>query len=357
MRSETRQCLGLIALSVLCGVSAGRLSSVTVDSGSGRAIQPAQDPGSAVRRSQLRERAIDTLLKLTTDDNPVIRANAIEGLLAVPSRLGPVLPSALADPNPGVRAVAAMAVGRVGACDLAALVRPLASDASAHVRVAALFALGRCDRQADIHELAQLLLESREPGVRAQAAFALGELGNRSALPLLRQAGQARIKSATDTEVRLLQLQIAEAMYKLGDDEQIQTIHSAMFVSRPEDLEATALAAQILGELKSRKSVPELINLLAWRDEQGNEMPVEIRLAAAIALAKLGHPNAESVADEVESDASPLVLAQMAVLLGEVGSDAALSRLERLLGDERSPVRVSAAAGVANAIEDRAQVP
>lgn len=63
--------------------------------------------------------------------------------------------------------------------------------------------------------------------------------------------------------MRLLQLQLAEAMVKLGEDDQIATIRAALYPSRPEDLEATALAVQIIGQVKDRGSIDELIYLSA----------------------------------------------------------------------------------------------
>ena len=60
-----------------------------------------------------------------------------------------------------------------------------------------------------------------------------------------------------------MELQIAQARVRLGDEEAIHSIRAALFPARSEDLEATALAAQLTGELNDRASARELV-MLRW---------------------------------------------------------------------------------------------
>lgn len=309
---------------------------------------PAAEPVlSAVERSALREQALEALVRGASDPMPQMRANALEALASTPTRLVPLLPSALADANPGVRAVAAALVGRLRRCELAALVEPLTTDESEFVRASAVFALGRCDPSRDLGPLALVLNGSNSTRARAHAAYLLGELGNASAIPMLRQAAGVDVPRASPIEVRLLQLQIAEALYKLGDQSQISTLHSALLVAAPEDLEAAALAVQILGEVGSRRSVPDIVNLLAWSDEDGSRMPAEVRLGAAAALAKLGRRDGWIVAQEFERSESAVLRAQAAHVFGRVGRTDDLGSLRRLLGDDDGLVRIAAAGAIA----------
>lgn len=318
--------------------------------------QNAADPQTGerltIRKSQLRENAIELLTKEATgSDWAAVRANAIEALASAPSRLRPVLPLALEDGNLGVRSVALMAMGRLRMCDLADFAQELADDRSPFVRASAVYALHRCERDRSPEPLAAMLFGADDPKVRAHAAFLLGELGDRSAAPMLRQAAAARApQRARDIEARLMQLQIAEALAKLGDSSQLHTIQAALFVSRPEELEATALAVQILGELRARVSENDIRNLIAYRDETNRPMPPEIRLSAALALAKLGRTEAVTVGRDLVRHEDGQVRALAAMVLGEAGLEEDLGTLERMLADENGLVRVSAAGAILNSL-------
>ncbi len=311
-------------------------------------------PQSPVFRSVLREQAIERLQGFTSDENAMVRAHAIEALVDTPGRLAGIVPIALQDENEGVRSVAAMAVGKARTCDLVPLVEPLVHDPSPFVQVSAIYAQAACGDERHVERLASFLLRHPQTRVRAHAAFVLGELGNPSATGLLRQAAAVRIPTASDAEHRLLQLQIAEALAKLGDMRQVEMLHAALFVSRAEDLEGTALAAQILGEILSRNSIPDLVNLVAYRDEGGNRMPAEVRLSAGISLAKMGRQDAFTIAQEYLGSENPLIRSQCAVLLGETRADEAITLLEGLMDDPNPLVRVAACAGVLRATDSTA---
>jgi len=298
-----------------------------------------------VRASMLRERSIELLQAAAASENPQLRANALEALDGLPSRLEPLAAAGLKDPNLGVRSVAAMTIGRSGLCELTPSVRPLLADPSPFVRASAIFALHACGEAVNPTPLARILLENPSPRVRAHAAFVLGELGNRSAIGLLREAAAQNMPRASESEVRLLRLQVAEAMVKLGEDDQLHTISAALYPSRPEDLEATALAAQILGQIGAESGIDELIYLTAFEDE-GYRMPAEVRLAAAASLAQLGHPQGSFIADEYAEEDLEALRAQSAFVYGQTGKPETLPKLEALLEDPNPLVAVAAAAAV-----------
>lgn len=298
----------------------------------------------SVERSALREQAIELLIRDAQSDQPQLRANAIEGLLQAPARAEPLIALGLKDENLGVRSVAAMAAGRAQMRSLAAAVRPLLSDESPFVRASAVYALTRLGDAPNPQPLADLLLTDPSPRVRAHAAFILGELKNRSATGMLRQAVLDKLSRSSPAEVRLLQLQIAEALVKLGDEQQVQTIRAALFPSRPEELEAAALAIQIIGEIKDRGAIDQLIYLASYKDEAGQPMPAEIRLAIASALAKMDVREGAFLAREYQASPIPAVRAQAASVYGETGQDANLIPLAEMMNDPEGIVRVAAAA-------------
>lgn len=311
------------------------------------------DPRDSVALSQLREQAVQMLVAAAGSTSPEERANACEALLLAPGRLESLLPGLLRDGNLGVRAVAAGAVARGKFTKWIEEVRPLLNDPSPMVRAMAVFAMVRCGADANPTALGRLL-QSSEPRVMAQAAFVLGELGNASAMPMLREAAVRGNVRADQSELRLAHLQIAEALVKLGDTDALHELRAALYPSRPEDLETAALAAQILGQVRDKGSMTQLMYLTAQLDPQKRRMPAEVRLAAAGALARLGNANGSFIADEFAGSAQPPLRAQAAFVYGETGKADNLPRLAELMSSDPAPlVRIAAAHAILKIVDAR----
>ena len=293
--------------------------------------------------SELREIAIDRLMRMTADSAPELRANAIEALAPVRSKVEPIVALALSDPNAGVRTVAIMVAGRSRLSPLAPTIRGLLNDESPFVRSAAMYALGSFGEDIDLTELSILLFEHPNPRVRSQAAFVLGELGDSSAIPMLRQAVSQPITNASVIETRLFRLQVAEAMIKLGSHQSIDTVRAALYPSRPEELEATALAVQIIGQIKDEPSIDQLIYLSDL--DADVPMPAEVRLGVAYALAKMGYREGAFVADEYVDSKVDAIRAQSASVYGQTRDRGNLGKLEMMMLNDPSPLTQVAAAG------------
>lgn len=293
----------------------------------------------------VREAAIALLVEQASGTSPELRANAIEGLSAAPSRLKPILPVALADESAGVRAVAAMVLGRHPMPGMTGHLQPLLNDPSPFVRISAIYALRRAGEPTDLSPLANALF-SDDAALRAHTAFVLGELREPSALAMVREAARDPMMRSAPAGARLALLQLAEARVKLGDDEALHEVRAALYPSRPEELEATALAAQIIGEVRDAGSTDQLIYLTARKDDSGRMMPAEVRLAAAASLAKLGHPEGDFIAREYVTSPLPTLRSQASLLLGQVRKQENLGTLSTLLADPDPAVRTAAAAGV-----------
>lgn len=356
----------LISLLLRCGLAAGAFGVAGCSGGGGGGGSSADLGGTApgerpvfavsdpVKLSQLREQAIELLVQTATVGAPEARANAIEGLLAVPSRLKPLLPLALREQNIGVRAVAALAAGRGKFRDLAPQVQAVLPDPSPFVYSAAIYALTRMGESVNPTPLAGML-KSPDLRVRAQGAFILGELGNTSAVGLLREAASASPGRAEQARVRMLKLQIAEALVKLGDDGAVQEIRTALFPASTEDLEAAALAAQILGQLRDQSSSGQLVSLTAMWNEERAYYPAEIRLAAAGALAKLGNPRGGFIAATYWKSTIPPQRAQAALVFGETRLPENLPYLSAMINDPEPLVKVAAAAAILKITEREGQ--
>lgn len=299
----------------------------------------------SLQRSTIREEAFDLLTTFAEAPEPELRANAIEAMSGAPGRVERYVADGLLDENEAVRFSAAMVCGYDRMYSIAPRVRPLLHDDSPSVRAAAIYALVRCSEPVDRSPLALTLLEDPSPRHRANVAFVLGELGDPSALPLLREAVREPMRTSSQAQVRLLRLQISEAMIKLGDESQVESVRAALYPSRPEELEDAALAVQIIGEVDDKGALDQLIYLAAYR-ERGQMMPAEIRLAAAASLAKMGERGGYPIAEEYAGDEREALRAQAAFVLGQTGREANLSRLKYMMGDENPLVQLSAAAAV-----------
>lgn len=298
-----------------------------------------------IRRSTLREDAISTLIEQSASNNAMVRANALESLAQAGPRLRAPLAAGLVDPNAGVRAIAAVLVGRNEMEELVPAARSLLHDESPLVRASAIYALRANRARVDPTPLGVFLLESPQPNVRAHAAFLFGELGDASAMPLLRQALHEGIRGATEQQERVMRLQIAEAMVKLGDRNRLEGIRAALYPSRPEELELAVLAVQILGRLGDRASMAQLINLSEYK--QGRRgVPAEVRLAVADAAARMGRKEGWFIGEAYISDPDPLRRSQAALVLGQTGRESDLPRLGELLDDPNPLVRTAAGGAI-----------
>ncbi|MDY7108993.1 MAG: HEAT repeat domain-containing protein [Planctomycetota bacterium] len=291
-----------------------------------------------------RERAIDLLLQATEANDPLLRANAIEALHHAPQALAPAVRRALADPNEGVRFVAAMTVGRKRLASLAEAVEPLLNDDSGSVRAAAIYALRRCGRSIDLNPLAEMI-RSGDPTMKGNAAMILGELGNPSAVPMLQEAVGRTLPRTPVARTKIVDLQIAEALVKLGHEGGLDAIRAALFAP-VEQGELTVLACQMCGQLADKAYAPSLRDM-ATREGRLEEPP-EIQLAAAEALARMDRTWAlpHIPLAHVGSD-RPALRAQAAITLGSFpATPRTLEVLAGLLADTDPTVQVAAAGAV-----------
>ena len=289
-----------------------------------------------------RDRAIGILELAASSQSAELRANALEAMNAAPDLLAHYVREALADENRAVRFVAAMSVGTHRMEDLSPLVEPLLLDSSESVRAAAIFALRQCGRQVDVNPLASMI-RSDQPEVRANAALVLGKLGNPSAAPMIEQTLGDEMFMATAAQARLVELQLTEALIKLGRRSQIHTVRAALFL--PTELqEVTALACQVIAEVGDRGSIGALQRLI--QAEGVERRAAEVRMAAAMALARLGEPVPAGIAAEFAGNQRPQLRAQAAMTLAWMEGAEVEPLLGSLLEDDNPLVQLAAAGGI-----------
>jgi apolipoprotein N-acyltransferase len=292
-----------------------------------------------------RASAVTLLRNAASSPVPMFRANACEALNGSASDLQVVAAPLLADPNRGVRFVAAMEVGRARIAELADAVQPLLVDESESVRAAAIYALTRLGRPVDPSPLGTMV-RSDDPEIRSNAYLVLGELGNRSAIPMIRDSLGKGMRQVNPARVRVVELQAAEALVRLGEADGIEPIRAALYAPG-EQSEFTALAAQQVGRLRDDGSRPILMRLI---DGTGiSARPTEVRICCAAALAQISpsdRPSVVKFARTLLQDREPSVRAQAAIAMGTAGGPAVVPELEGLLMDRFPQVQLAAAKAI-----------
>lgn len=297
-------------------------------------------------------RSTSWLLNAVVDSEPIVRATAFEALENNPEALYEAAPFGLIDENRGVRFIAAMSVGDAGLSGLAPLISPLLSDPSDSVRAAAIYAMNAIGEGADPSPLA-VMARSNDPEIRANAYLVLGLMGNPTAIPMIESTLGKGMRLVNPMRVRLTELQAAEALVLLGDQDDIEPIRAALFTP-VEQGEITVLACDMLGRLGDQQARPMLFRMISASGNQTR--PPEIRMAATAALFRLGPPLPEGMQNLILSqvgDRDPRRRVQAASSLAVVPGPEALAALEVLLSDGEPMVRTAAAGAILSRPDSR----
>ncbi|MFO0972261.1 MAG: HEAT repeat domain-containing protein [Phycisphaerae bacterium] len=291
-------------------------------------------------------RAQQYLLNETGDEASLYRMNAIEALQDVAPREGAArIRTRHGDAVAPVRFAALMATGVIR--DSAALpaVRQRMSDANPNVRVATLFALHRLGDTRRSVELAGLMINHASDEVRANAALAIGLLGDPKAVGVL--------KKASGDRAEMVRLQATESMAMLGDKKAIREL---VFAGNGGVGPKMVRAIMALGTARAEVAR----ELFAYRLKEGPYD--EVRLAAARGLGRLGDRRGLDLALRLlgfvasgaatETDPLPQQQMRMRVLacaaLEAIGDAHALAKLMTALDDptEDPAVRIAAARAI-----------
>jgi HEAT repeat protein len=253
------------------------------------------------------------------NEAPILRAILSFGRRAVPALL-----EGLADEDPAVRAGALEALVRLEDADHADAVRPLLADADADVRRRAARYFVVAQDPAATEPLAELLADADET-VAAAAAEALGTQGDAEARSALADAvgdGRGAVAAAA-----------AAALAALGDAASVRAILDAGARLSAYDRGRIVEALVAFG----RPAREPLLEALAVD---------RLRLVALEALDGLGLPVAVDTLARHRNDGRAAVREIVTRLLGRGGDPAAMDVLRDLLGDESPAVREAAVGAV-----------
>lgn len=281
------------------------------------------------------DRAIRQIVESSHSSSPFLRANAIEAGMSLPKRIVPLVQLGLDDPHPAVRFATGAVMAKLRLGEVAPTVRRLLDDPSASVRIAAIWALYVCDQPVDVNPMSAMLA-STDPTVRGNAAMALGDMRIPNTVAMLKELARVPMHRTSAVREAIVRLQIAEAIVKLGDESALNALRAAVYSQFDE---VRVLAVSMLGQLADQRMEKAIAQMML-------EPPIELQVAAAGALARMGkHDGFPVVVDAGDSDI-PTVRAQAAMTLGSFPDELAAQALLTLLDDVEEQVRLSAAAAI-----------
>jgi HEAT repeat protein len=295
----------------------------------------------------LQAKASAELASALASDDDEIRCNGIETLKdTTPAGYQSRLAAGLADRSLLVRKAACFSIGELKLTALKDQLKgplndldelppgssPEMVELATQERVAAIFALAACGEFEHAHDLEMYARDPRER-VRRDTVYALGLLGNKTALPVLADVLHNDVKKY----VRVL---AAEAMWRLGSEEGLKALVTATISSEP-GLQVEAL----LGLALPRDSIV-LMNVRAHTGDDVPDAYFEAGLMATRACGLLGDDIGYGVALKGADSKDWRQRVMAAYAFAAIGRPDDQPVLAKLLGDRDPRVRIAAARAV-----------
>ncbi|HEX8914283.1 MAG TPA: HEAT repeat domain-containing protein [Humisphaera sp.] len=260
-------------------------------------------------------------------EKPFVAANAVEGLrYATDPEAEAAIVARHDDDAQAVRYAAAMVAGDLKLRSAMPRLVAHLDDRDRKVQVAVRYAMHKLGDFRHTAELADYLKDQHPQGwVTGATVVALGRLGERSAIPLLRQA-------AADPR-EAVRRQVNEALLLLGDQSGREVISG--YLAGPDVM---------FGLLALAQAADPKLKLLAQQHLTYDVQ--EIALVAARAVAAMGGDDGYGVAMAGVKSTVPNERALAALAFGAIGRTDAQPMLAALLKDKDVNVRIAAATAV-----------
>jgi len=283
--------------------------------------------------------AVQTIFDGLADPDSQVRANAVEVVVTTKQiRFMPQVQRMLQDEATSVRFLATMAVGDLQYATARNEVARLLDDPNPNIKMAAAYAMMKLG-ETEYYKVFRDQVTSEDQTVRANAALLLGKSGQKDAVRFLYWV--LRRPDSSDKVV----FQALESIAMHHDERIFRTLWAKLISGYADD---RFLGVRAMGALGTEQARNAIITML-------DDGVVEVRLAAAEQLGKLGEPIGEAkvaevfeknlLADmDVESQQRVKVLTALAI--GEIGSPSLSKRLPPLLRDPSKPVRLAAATAI-----------
>ncbi|MEW6570174.1 MAG: HEAT repeat domain-containing protein [Nitrospirota bacterium] len=262
----------------------------------------------------------ESLLKLFKTDN-VYQKRFICGVADIIGSLvyAPVFESLLYDEDGHTRALAAVALSKIGDLGSIEQIKKLLDDPYEDVQEAAVRALSRMGSWLSVHEFISLLRDGN-PKIRKNAAAILGRIGAVEAIPALGFALKDEVVSVRKVCV--------EAFSMLKTEESIRFLILAL---TDEDPHIRASAALSLGQIKG-EGVFEALSVLT------SDIDDSVRVAVSKAFAMLQDPRTVKPLIASLSDKNGFVVATAIESLSKIGSSEARSALLKMLTNKDAEI-------------------
>lgn len=307
--------------------------------GCGEAPQVSQDYHGNIYVDDIASEAMQTIRDGLADDDPRVRAKAIEVVADTKAiKLMPKVQRLMKDDYVPVRFLAALAAGDMEYSLARREIRRLLEDEDESVRIAAAYAMTKFG-SPDSLEVVWKAISSSDQSVRANAALLLGKSGDRSVLKYLYWALR---HEESDDKVRF---NAVEAIARLGD-ERIYPKLWAMLISAFNDDRVAGVVA--MGTLGTEEAKNALITML-------DDDVLEVRLVTAEQLGRLGENIGEDKVLDVfrrnflgggDKEDVERVKVLTALAIGQICTEALREYVPVLLRDESKYVRIAAAKAV-----------
>lgn len=210
----------------------------------------------------------DLIKKLGNVSN-IEREKAVEQIIEKRTEAISDLIVALGDADWQIRASALNILGQMEVTEAMTEIINLLKDNNKIVKVSAIWALGKIKDEGAISELKEIMLNDPEGDCRMAATFSLGMLGNKNAIPFLKQA--------LEDEDKRVQLRAAGSLGRLGEDSG-HTIAIKEVENRNTEIKGYAIEA--IGLIGKKESISILNTAL-------NDSHTGIQARAKVALKQI----------------------------------------------------------------------
>lgn len=259
--------------------------------------------------------AVDALARLYQDAGPAYRRILINGAAqAQDSRASDLLVEALSSPDRTTRLTAAKGLGRLGNRSAIPVLRQFIAAADPLEKAMAAWSL-LCLGDYSAKEVASSILAARgDDDARAMAAVALGRARNAGAVDMLERA-----MADDNIDVRI---GASVALTRYGDWQAVRFLMAAV---QDDDSVTRLHVAQLLDEMDFRSAGAVVRSAVASPDPELNLLGVR-----AIGLAG-GAEDVQFLLDAADKSADPLIRAEVAWALGRIGCRATVGPLIAML--------------------------
>jgi len=326
-------------IAVSCGFSLIGIYALMLLPGCDKPIEGTPQHSTAVPRDNLTAKAVQIIEAGLADENPRVRANAVEVVADTKQmQLMPKVQRLLQDDVVPVRFSAACAVGDIGFALAGDDVTRLLQDSDENMKIAAAYAAYKLGSRNNLG-IIRSAVKSADQQTRANAIFLLGKSGDKGSLEFIYWAMR---DEDSDEKVRL---NAAEAIARLGDEAILGKLWAKVYSAYAED---KIFGIRALGEL----GTPKARDIIATKLDDDL---VEVRIVAAEQLGMLADTTGEQVilgiltnkaASGGDAEARERIDMLTALAIGRIGTPALKKHLPELLNNPSKYVRLAAAKAV-----------